>query len=464
MELIVLAAILCACGALYYWGRCARNPEVRALRDHLTGARNELEEARAVLQQQEAAFKEAQLAKDHNYAAMRQELDQVRVVQQQQKEAQTVKNPMSAIKDQVYATRGHELLQVRATLQKLEAALKEAQAAKDQMYALGQVQIENIRKDGALLPSLVRWADQLQEEYDRQRSLYAERHYASAPVAADRVREANARARLAERERNELRNRVALYEAQAPWLSDYTDLTVEEILTGFRLDEDISNAIDQGEDPVQIFLSPGEWASLDTVARNQCALDRYLERTRARSAWAAGIEYERYVGFCYEREGWEVEYHGATRGREDLGIDLICTRNDQALIVQCKRLSVDKGIPVRENVLGQLFGAARFFAYERKCPPESVTPVLVTSFELSPTARRFASALGVTVREREPLKDYPRIKCNISRSTGERIYHLPFDQQYDYTVVERDHGEKYVFSVAEAEANGFRRAFRWRGK
>ena len=336
MELIVLAAILCACGALYYWGRCARDPEVWALQTQLTGmrneleqaqavlqqqeaafkeaqlakdrdyvamrreldqarttlqqqeaalkeakeakgriyaamrneleqvkaaARNELEEARTALQQQEAAFKEAQLAKDRNYATMRQELDQVRIVQQQQKEAQAAKNPMSAIKDQVYATRGHELLQVRATLQQLEAALKEAQAAKDQMYALGQVQIENIRKDGALLPSLVRWADQLQEEYDRQRSLYAERHYASAPVAADRVREANARARLAERERNELRNRVALYEAQAPWLSDYTDLTVEEILAGFRLDEDIGNAIDQAEDPVQIFLSPGEWTT-----------------------------------------------------------------------------------------------------------------------------------------------------------------------------------------------------------
>ena len=397
MELIVLAAVLSACGALYYWGRCARNPEVRALNDHLAGTRRDLDKA-------------------------------------------------------------------KVTLSQLEATLIEAKAANDQLYAFGKAQIKNIRQDGALLPSLVRWADQLQEEYDRQRSLHAQLNYASAPVAAERVREANARARLAERETNELRNRVALYEAQAPWLCDYADLTVEEILAGLRLDEDVGKAIDQGEDPVQIFLSPGEWASLDTVARNQCALDRYLERTRARSAWAAGIEYERYVGFCYEREGWKVEYHGATRGREDLGIDLICTKSDQTLIVQCKRLSVDKGIPVRENVLGQLFGSARFFAYERNCPLESVTPVLVTSFELSPTARRFASALGVTVREREPLKDYPRIKCNISRSTGERIYHLPFDQQYDYTVVERDHGEKYVFSVAEAEANGFRRAFRWRGK
>lgn len=397
MELVVLAAVLGACGALYYWGRRARDSEVRVLHDHLTGTRRELEQAKASLQQQ-------------------------------------------------------------------EAALKEAKAANDQLYAFGMAQIKNIRQDGALLPSLVRWADQLQEEYDRQRSHHAQLHYASAPVAANRVREANARARLAERECNELRNRVALYEAQAPWLRDYADLTVEEILVGLRLDEDIGNAIDQGEDPVRIFLSADEWTSLDTAARNQCALDRYLGRTRARSAWAAGIEYERYVGFCYEREGWKVEYHGATRGREDLGIDLICTRNDQTLIVHCKRLSVDKGVPVRENVLGQLFGAARFFAYERNRPPESVTPVIVTSYELSPTAHRFASALRVTVREHEPLKDYPRIKCNMSRSTGEQIYHLPFDQQYDRTVVEKDRGEKYVSRVAEAEADGFRRAFRWYGK
>ena len=55
------------------------------------------------------------------------------------------------------------------------------------------------------------------------------------------------------------------------------------------------------------------------------------------------------------------------------------------------------------------------------------------------------------------------IKCNISPTTQERIYHLPFDQQYDKAVIGNVPGEFYADTVAEAEAAGFRRAFRWRG-
>ena len=54
----------------------------------------------------------------------------------------------------------------------------------------------------------------------------------------------------------------------------------------------------------------------------------------------------------------------------------------------------------------------------------------------------------------------PRIKCNISRG-GERIYHLPFDQQYDTTVITPNTGELWAQTVAEAETAGFRRAWRW---
>ena len=72
--------------------------------------------------------------------------------------------------------------------------------------------------------------------------------------------------------------------------------------------------------------------------------------------------------------------------------------------------------------------------------------------------------LGVKVLENVMLKPYPSIKCNISRKTGEKIYHLPFDQQYDNTVVEEERNECYVQTVKEAEELGFRHAFRWRAE
>jgi hypothetical protein len=212
-----------------------------------------------------------------------------------------------------------------------------------------------------------------------------------------------------------------------------------------------------------VLLTPTEYAGLSTVARNQLALDRFDDRTRARSAWQAGIEYERFIGFVLEREGWTVEYHGALKGRSDLGLDLICSKSGQTLAVQCKRLSPKKGTPVRENAIAQLYGAARFLAYTRRLPPENIRSLFVTSFELSEQARQFAAVLGIEVKENLSLSSYPRIKCNISRRDGERIYHLPFDQQYDSTIIDEPAGEKYVATVAEAEAAGFRRAFRWSG-
>ena len=54
------------------------------------------------------------------------------------------------------------------------------------------------------------------------------------------------------------------------------------------------------------------------------------------------------------------------------------------------------------------------------------------------------------------------IKCNIGKE-GERIYHLPFDQQYDRCRIDLRIGECYVETVKGAEEKGFRRAQRWTG-
>jgi hypothetical protein len=59
---------------------------------------------------------------------------------------------------------------------------------------------------------------------------------------------------------------------------------------------------------------------------------------------------------------------------------------------------------------------------------------------------------------------YPCIKCNVSMGSGDRIYHLPFGQMYDTTVVHAGRGEFYARTIAAAEKAGFRRAYRWHGE
>ncbi|MBQ7075436.1 MAG: hypothetical protein IJM94_01405, partial [Clostridia bacterium] len=97
-------------------------------------------------------------------------------------------------------------------------------------------------------------------------------------------------------------------------------------------------------------------------------------------------------------------------------------------------------------------------------PNKVIRGLFVTSASLSDTAKIYAEKLNVAIQEHSALNlDYPCIKCNISKNTGEKIYHLPFDQQYDHIDISPEKGELYVRTVKEAESLGFRRAYNWHG-
>jgi hypothetical protein len=211
-------------------------------------------------------------------------------------------------------------------------------------------------------------------------------------------------------------------------------------------------------------LSKEEYLKLEPTERNQLKLDMWW--TRRKSNTTLGRDYERFVGYIYEKTGYGVYYQGVEKGKQDLGIDLICENNKEIFLLQCKYWK-QGGMPIRENAINQLYGTGIKYQLDRKhrygifYREKPIIMKLITSNVLSDTAREFANALGVKYSENCPLKRYPIIKCNVS-SSGVRIYHLPFDQQYDNTKI-KNAGEFYAMTVKEAEDAGFRRAYRWRG-
>ena len=96
-------------------------------------------------------------------------------------------------------------------------------------------------------------------------------------------------------------------------------------------------------------------------------------------------------------------------------------------------------------------------------PFEEVRAVFFTSTQLSELAHMFAKEFRIELHEGFELQRFPIIKCNIGRE-GEKIYHLPFDQQYYTTKIKSADGDFYCSTAAEAEAKGFRRAYRWHGE
>ena len=322
--------------------------------------------------------------------------------------------------------------------------------------------LKNIDADSNYLESLIEWKTELETERDKATANYLNFKKRPAKKAAEEVREARKDLRIVNKELAVLKHRLFTYESFAPWLIDYVEMPTRDLLAGLK--ERQANALSddtQSEDPVKRYLTPTEWTKLSASNKNQIALDRYLDKNRRKGLWTIGVEYERFIGFLHEKKGYRVIYHGALEGKSDLGIDLICESDSQLLLIQCKRLSELKGIPIRENVIAQLSGSRDFFRMKHN-PTKPVQAALYTSYVLSEDAKHFAQHLGIEVFEHVALDEYPTIKCNIS-SSGEKIYHLPMDQQYDNVVIDFGSGEFYASTVTEAEKGGFRRAFRWSG-
>lgn len=209
------------------------------------------------------------------------------------------------------------------------------------------------------------------------------------------------------------------------------------------------------------YLSKEEYQKLSVTERNQLALDRY-KNSHNKSKWQIGRDYELYIGYQCSLKGYDVDYFGSYMGLEDLGRDLIAKKDGKTLIIQCKYWSSKKLI--HEKHITQLYGTMMSYCIENNCKKSDVSGVLVTNIALSDMAKTMAEFLKIKYKENVEAGDYPCIKCNINHNdSGEtKIYHLPFDQKYDATKIDKK-GEFYATTVAEAEAAGFRRAFKWFG-
>lgn len=272
--------------------------------------------------------------------------------------------------------------------------------------------------------------------------------------AADTVKRETKMRRVAEVETKTARSIIEYYEQLFP---DLVDIRQSELEGDEEEIHDVKYTEQERQDPVTRLLAKSEYDKLSPRQRSQLALDRYWKRRH--SPKELGRMYERYVGYLYESKGYSVEYSGINRGLEDLGRDLVCRKGKTIEVVQCKYWSQYKNI--FENRIFQHFGTT--FEYKIQNKGLRVIPVFYTTTKLSDTARKFTKTMKMKLVENHKFdKSYPCIKCNIGRD-GSKIYHLPFDQQYDKVNIEPEKGEFFAKTVKEAEDAGFRRAYRWRG-
>lgn len=122
----------------------------------------------------------------------------------------------------------------------------------------------------------------------------------------------------------------------------------------------------------------------------------------------AGLDYERYIGYLFEQKGYSVVYHGALRGMQDHGVDLVCSNDDHIYIVQCKNWNKNLHTLHSKDLI-YLLGSSIWFYYQYLYNDillfagdfalKKYQPVLFVSYEESNTELfSLAKQLGVLLK------------------------------------------------------------------
>lgn len=353
-----------------------------------------------------------------------------------------------------------EQIRVRAEIQaERNEMLREVSTVRDEAFSSIRIERDAINQAKKNLQALTNETRQKHPELAKQiadaqyyldmRS-YNQLLYQKRPAlkAAEEVKKIAGEKRELMKENRQLQYQLDFYEKLFPWLEEFKEVPSDEAISY------ATEAYGTEYDAVKKWLSPEDYEKLSNADKYQRALNNW--KNRKKSDWDIGIEYERYIGYKLECEGYKVTYIGATLGLKDMGRDLLATKNGKTLIIQCKRWAKEKTI--HEKHLFQLYGSAAVYAIER--PGTHCKAVFITTTELSDVARKCAEYCDIAVVENCPMGEYPLIKCNTNKD-GKKIYHLPFDQQYDKVVVSKNKQSCYAWTTYEAEGLGFRRAYRW---
>jgi hypothetical protein len=441
MEIFIIAILI---GAIYWYSQHEKKSEEKRNKDQERERKIQYDILRAKeeVKRTEEGYKKKNMLEQERYIAYKDSLNKKISVQQD-----------GLLRAQGDAKRAEEEFKEKSL--EAQRKYKESEDALDKIE-IAQKQLEH--KESIFNASLSKgrlWLAEMISEADVASDAALSKHLLSkkvpAPTAAENVNNISKEKRSWIIKAKDYEYQIKQLEEFFPKLKDYKEAIQNELIS--HLDENDET------DPILKFLSVEEWNILPVEQREDLAIERYLNGA-SRSAWDAGLKYERYLGSLYEKDGWFVEYIGALNGLEDYGRDLICSKNNVVRVIQAKRWKENSPLYMKHVV--QIFGTTLLLQQERSLL-ETPTPMLVSTSAFAEDSKKAAQALNVKLVVMPLDKNYACIKVHKSRN-GEAIYHLPFDQQYDRVQMDISQGDAFVKTVKEALNMGARRAQKYQFK
>lgn len=156
--------------------------------------------------------------------------------------------------------------------------------------------------------------------------------------------------------------------------------------------------------------------------------------------------YDLYIGYLYEYRGFNVEYCGINNGVYDDGIDLICRKDNWAILVRCKANGMKSYFVY--------YLAARALRFKMDNPSLNVGALCVTSSTLSDNAKNVADKFSIAVKDTIPFQNFPYVKCKVL-DDGTKVHYTPLDNEYLTTTVSSENGDMFCDTANDAMQQGF---------
>jgi hypothetical protein len=103
-----------------------------------------------------------------------------------------------------------------------------------------------------------------------------------------------------------------------------------------------------------------------------------------------GKEYEEFVAGYYKLDGYSIYLHGIKKGKKDKGIDIICTKDDELILIQCKNWKENSSYKIDHVILKAFVGSCTEYINEHRLFDKKVKLKFITSnYILNESGKKF---------------------------------------------------------------------------
>lgn len=103
-----------------------------------------------------------------------------------------------------------------------------------------------------------------------------------------------------------------------------------------------------------------------------------------------GKEYEEFVAGYFKLEGYDIYLNGIKKGVKDKGIDIICKKDNELILIQCKNWNANTKYKINHEKLKAFVGACTEYVNEHKLFDRNIKLKFITSnYILDESAKKF---------------------------------------------------------------------------